>query len=200
NDTREACRLTLAWQLTDFAGQVIRSGEIPVEAAAVSARVALTLDMKELAAGQDKRRLVLRAQLKDGKELISQRTLLFDKEKNLNLPRCAFTSKVEVRDGIAYITVQSGKFARHVFVESELTRGDFSDNFVDIFPDAPVTLTADANGADADAIRAGLRLTTVGNIENVYSKARCALKRLRIWAFPAHAGSWFIFKLRKKIP
>jgi hypothetical protein len=50
-----------------------------------------------------------------------------------------------------------------------------------------------------DEIQAGLRFTTVGNIET-HSRARSNLKRLGIWAFPAHFGSWFIFKVRKKCP
>ena len=199
NDTRQARNLVLAWQLMDFAGQVIQSEEIPVEAAAVSSRMALALDPKALTAGQDKRRLVLRAQLKDGDEIISQCTHLSGREKNLDLPRCQFTSKVEVRDGVAYITVESDKFARHVFVESDLANGNFSDNFMDLFPGEPVVLTVNANGMSEEEIQASLRFTTVGNIET-HSRARSNLKRLGIWAFPAHFGSWFIFKVRKKCP
>ena len=196
NDTTQARSLTLVEQHVDFDGKVFFSNESSVEVPPLSAELA-SITAKGKRGSRD---YVLRVKLKDGDTVLSQRTHLYGKEKDLDLPRCAFTSQVEVKDGTAYVTVQSDKFARHVLVESELTSGDFSDNFVDMFPGEPVTLTADAKVADAGAIQASLRFTTVGNIENVYSKARCALKRLSIWAFPAHAGSWFIFKLRKKIP
>jgi len=192
NDTTQARDLILSWQLMDFAGQVISSHEQPVQA--------MPLRVREAAAINNSHRdHVLRVQLKDGDEVISERTLLSDKEKNLDLPRCAFTAQVQVKEDVAYITIQSDKFARHVLLESELTAGDFSDNFIDLFPGEPVTLTVNANGASAEAIQASLRFITVGNIET-HSRARSGLRRLRHLAYPAHAGSRVIFRFRESCP
>ena len=192
NDTCEARELTLSWQRMDFDGNIIDAHDSSVKAKPLSAGM-----VSEVESGQPDQ--VLCVQLKDGDEVISRRTLLFGKEKNLDLPRCMFTTQVEVKEDIAHITVQSDKFARHVWFQSELIAGDFSDNFIDMFPGEPIVLTAKANGAPADEIRASLRFTTVGNIET-HSKARSGLRRLRHWAYPAHAGSWVIFKFRKKCP
>ena len=192
NDTREARSLTLAQELMDFNGRVLYAIERPVEAPPLRAHAVADLQER----GRD---LVLRVQLKDGGRVLSQRTLLFAREKNLDLPRCAFTSNAEVKDGVAYITVRSDKFARAVFIESDLTGGDFSDNFVDLCPGEPVTLTADAGGADALAIQASLRFTAVNNVE-AHPRAAHTLKRLRAMTPLAHFPSWVMFKVRKKIP
>ena len=191
NDTRETRRLSLAWQLMDFSGRVVASQDLPVmTASALSSRAAAKLDFRK-----DSRNLVLRVQLKDGNETISQRSLLFGKEKNLSLPPCAFSTQVEVRGGIAYVTVASNHFARSVYIESELANGDFSDNFMDIFPDEPVTVTVNFNGKDAQEIRQSLRFTTVGNITDAYTKAHCDFKQLRIMLNPVNGGAWVIYRL-----
>ena len=192
NDTLEGRGLTLAEQLMDFNGRVLCSSERPVEAPPLSARAVTDVHERD-------RRCVLRVQLKDGCLLLSERTLLFDKEKHLDLPRCGFTSWVEVKDGVACVTVRSDKFARAVCVVSGLLPGNFSDNYIDLFPGEPVTLTVDANGADAGEIQASLRLTCVNNID-AHGPAVCALKRLRAMTPPAHLPSWLLFKVRKKMP
>jgi len=194
NDTREARELTLSWQLTGFDGTIMDAHDLPVNAMPLSSKIVSGMPQIR----RDKRHL-LRVQLKDGDEVLSERTLLFDKEKNLNLPRCEFTPDVEIRGGVAHITVRSDSFARAVFVESNLASGNFSENFVDMFPGEPVTLTVDANGASAADIQASLCFTTVGNIES-HSPARCALERLRAFVVPAHFASWFMYKRRKKMP
>jgi len=192
NDTREARRLILSQELMDFHGRVLYSNERIVDAPALSAHA--VADVFER--GRD---LVLRVQLRDGDMLLSERTLLFDKEKNLDLRRCEFTSWVEVKDGVAHITIQSDNLARAVCVESDITSGNFSDNYVDIFPGEPVTLSVNANGAGADEIQASLRLICVNNIE-AHGPAACTLKRLRAMTPPAHLPSWLLFKVRKKMP
>jgi len=190
NDTREARSLTLSCQLMDFDGQMISGYEGPVEAKPLSV-VKVTgafLFTKNF-------NRVLRAQLKDGDQVISQRTLLFGKEKDLGLPRCAFQAKAEVKNDIAYITIQSDQFARSVFLESDLTAGNFSDNFFDLFPGEPVTVTVDANGRTEEEIRQSLRVLTVGNIANTYDRAYCSAKQLKMLARPVNLGAWVVFRL-----
>ena len=192
NDTREARGLTLAQELMDFDGCVLYASECRVEAPALSARAVADVPERD-------RRCVLRVRLKDGGEVISERALLFDKEKNLDLPRCEFTTVVDVKDGAAYVTVRSDKFARAVRVESDLLKDNFSDNFVDLFPGEPVTIAADAGGRDAGELQASLRLTCVNNVE-AHGPAANTLKRLRAMTPPAHLPSWLLFKVRKKMP
>ena len=194
NDMREARRLNLEQQLMDFDGRVLYAHERPVEAPALSAVAVADLTGHERGPG-----LVLRARLKDGGEVVSQRTLLFGKEKNLDLPQCEFASSVEVKGDAAYVTIRSDRFARAVLIESDLLEGNFSDNFMDVFPGEPVTVTVGANGADAGAIRASLRFACVNNVE-AHGPAGSALRRLGAMAPPAHLPSWVLFKMRKKMP
>jgi hypothetical protein len=86
-----------------------------------------------------------------------------------------------------------------VFIESDLTASNFSDNFIDLFPGEAVTLTVDANGACAEDIQASLRFMAVNNVE-AHAPARHAMKRLRAMTPPAHVPSWLLFKVRKKMP
>ena len=188
NDTREAKTLTLAWQLLNFEGKALDSAATPVEAPALSSHAALTLPW------QENRGLVLRAQLKDGDTVISTRSLLFGKEKDIGLPRCCFAARVEVENDTARITVRSDNFARAVYMESDLVGGGFSDNFVDFFPGEPVTFTARANGHSAAAIHASLRVQTVGNIRDTHGRAWCEAKRRALLCRPAQFGRWLVFR------
>ena len=188
NDTREARYLTLAWQLMDFDGKIVASNESAVIAPPLSSHMHTSM------ANCGNKNLVLRAQLKDGDQVISTRTLLFGKEKDLDLPACKFKARVEVKDGIATITAQSDRFARAVMIESGLASGDFSDNFVDFFPNEPMTFTVRTNGVSAGALRQSLRFLTVGNIRNTYSKAQCAQKRRRIFLMPTNLGRWLVYR------
>ncbi|MCL1951193.1 MAG: hypothetical protein FWF60_00045, partial [Oscillospiraceae bacterium] len=201
NDTREERALSLSWQLMRFNGEIILSEEdIAVWAKPLSSGVqALNNGMTdEIHIGMGglnlARNLVLRAQLKDGGQVISQRTLLFGKEKDIGLPRCKFAARVEVKDDVAQITVQSDKFARAVYLESALLKGDLSDNFIDMFSGEPVTLTACANGHGAAEIHAGLRVLTVGNIADTHSRAWCEAKRRAFICRPSQLGRWVVFR------
>jgi len=194
NDTLEPRSLTLSLQMMDFSGEILLDEQfldeqINVDAPPLTARCAHVLE------NQANRGRVLRVMLLDGSEVISERTLLFGAEKDLALPECKFTAEVEVQDGVAHITACSDKFARSVLVESDLTRGDFSDNFVDFFPGEPRGFKVNANGKTANEIKRSLRFTTVGNITNTYSKTQCGLKRAKIMARPTHFGAWVVFRL-----
>ena len=189
NDTCEARKLTLAWQLMEFNGQVVSSHESEVEAPPLSSCMQVSM------ANHGDKNLVMRVQLKDGGQVISTRTLLFGKEKDLDLPECKFKTRVEINGGIATITAQSDRFARAVMIKSELAIGDFNDNFADFFPGEPMTFTVKANDVTSEEIRQSLRFQTVGNISNTYSKAQCARKRRRIFLLPGNLVRWLVYRL-----
>ena len=191
NDTREARKLSLTWQLMNYEGRIIEDQTLEAVAApALTARAAAKLRFHK-----DPRGLVLRVQLKDGDEVVSSRALLFGKPKDTPLPECSFSAQVEVLDDVAYITAKSDRFAQSVLMESDLTAGDFSDNFVDFFPGEEVTVTVRANGASAEEIQAGLRFTTVGNITEMHSAAYCKRKQAQMLLKPMNLATLTVFRI-----
>ena len=194
NDTREARKLRVTWQLMDFEGKVIKSQTIgPVTAQALASRAVAELQFnKRLSVNP--RKLVLRVQLKDGEDVISTRAMLFGKPKHLPLPICNFSAKVQVRDGVAFITAKSDRFAPSVMIDSRLAEGDFSDNFVDFFPNEPVRFTFRTDESAAK-IQASLRFTAAGNITDKYSASYCRCKQAGMLLMPMNLATLIVFRL-----
>ncbi|MDR0531768.1 MAG: glycoside hydrolase family 2 protein [Oscillospiraceae bacterium] len=195
NDTRTERALALRWRLLDFDGRELQRGEKAFNAPAVSSSLAETLSVKQLCGKEAKTKLFLRAELLEEGRVISARTQLFCAEKDAALPLAKLRAQVKVEADTAYITVSSNKFARQVLADSEWITGNMSDNFVDILPNEPVTLTAPAGGRTAQELQASLRFTCVNNITNTHSAAYGAALRARIQLIPVNLAAGLIYRL-----
>ena len=128
--------------------------------------------------------------MKDSK-VVSERIQLFGAEKDIGLPKCNITAEAEISGDKADVTLKTDKFARNVLVESDLTEGNFSDNFMDIIPGEDVKLTVKAKeGVTAQALKESLTYTTVGNIENNHSKLYGRWTQFRIKMIPINFITW----------
>ena len=99
------------------------------------------LDVKELSKTYDLKRTGIAVRLIKNGEVLQQKTVLFDKEKKLSLPKAKLKTKIEIGENELKITVKSDAFARLVKLESSKSVLPFSDNFFDLLPNESKTVT-----------------------------------------------------------
>lgn len=191
NDTVVAEHAELECRVCDFSGKEVTSFKCSVLSDTLSSELIKTFSVAELTSGHDKKDLWFSARLIRGGEVISERIHLFTAEKYANLPEAEIKSEVELVGEEARVTLKSDKFARHVMVESELTRGNFSDNFMDILPGEPRILTVKAaEGATAESIKNSLKFTSVSNIKNNKSILYGRWTQFKIKMIPINFVTW----------
>ena len=128
----------------------------------------------------------------DGK-VVSHKTFLFDKEKNLNLPKANIAYKVEVENGKATITLKADKFARLVRVHSKTITTPFSDNYFDILPDEEKVITIDCKDMTEKQMKQDLIISSVCDVEPKGSKFSDNLFRWKVFIIPINFGNWIYY-------
>ncbi|MBO4888645.1 MAG: glycoside hydrolase family 2 protein [Firmicutes bacterium] len=142
---------TLIVELADFSGNVCRKEEYPMVVGPVASLKVCTVSYEGLAV----RDLFLRVRLvtAEGKE-IDQKTYLLVPDKEASLPKAEIDRTVEIRDGKAFVTLSSKVLARYVFLDCDLTHANWSDNYFDLLPGEPVTVSVALDDEFANATEA----------------------------------------------
>ncbi|WFB59939.1 glycoside hydrolase family 2 protein [Paenibacillus sp. BR1-192] len=140
SDISEAVQGTLKVQLFDFNGKELYGSEQPIRAEEQASLVVFRAAADELLRGHDPSEVVLVAQwLQDG-VVVDSKTFYFVNDKHLRLHSPAISVKeVEGSDGTAFV-LESNVLARHVWLSAE-EEGFYSDNFFDLIPGIPVTVS-----------------------------------------------------------
>lgn len=130
--------------------------------------------------------------LLDGK-VVSHKTFLFDKERNLKLPQSNITFNVEVENGVAKITLTADKFARLVRVHSKTITKPFSDNYFDILAGEKKVVTLQVGDIDAEQIKNDLLVSSVCDVVPKGSKLSDNLFRIKVFMIPINFGNWIYY-------
>lgn len=156
SDVSKPVRGELRIQLLSFEGKELQDTVLPVDADPQAARVVYQAQVGELLDSYDPSSVVLRAELKlEGElELVDSKEHYFVHDKELRLQEPDINViEVEGSNGTAF-TVQSNMFARQVWLSAEV-EGIFSDNFFDLIPGKPKTVSFKArHSGDAPFIPA----------------------------------------------
>ena len=130
----------LRLQLLSFEGKELHGASLPVQADPQAALVVYQREVSELLGSYDPSSVVFYAELVVDGEVADSKEHYFlkDKELQLQIPEITVT-KVEGSEGTA-LTVECSAFARQVWLSSE-NEGIFSDNYFDLIPGKPKTLT-----------------------------------------------------------
>ncbi len=133
NETREPVSGRLVWRLRDGASTVVRSGEEPVLAGAMSSLEVVSLDFAADLDTIGKRRdlYVSFALVVDG-QIRSEGTVLFVKPKHFSLRLPRIEAVVEERADRFVVRLLADCFARFVEVDFETVDAKLSDNFFDL--------------------------------------------------------------------
>lgn len=191
NDTLKDVPGEIRCTLMTFGGEKIKEVSFSATAGKLSSKLFETFKTETLTKGCDKKDLVFVIRFISGGKVISERVQLFGAEKDVNLPECSISAETKIENGEAFVTVKSDKFARHVLIESDLTEGNFSDNFFDIIPGEEVTLKVKAKeGVSAEEINESLTFETVGNIKDNNTKLYGKWMQLKILLIPINFVTW----------
>jgi beta-mannosidase len=150
-------------RLLDFSGNSLVDKTQDVQVAAQSSAVYFTLDEKELLASADPKKTFLVFDLAIGGQNVSRNLIFFDTMHNLDLPESVHidASLVSSNGGYA-VTLRSPALARSVY----LSFGDLdvqpSDNYFDLLPGEPRTITLKAPAAaSSDQLRSAMQVVSL---------------------------------------
>ncbi len=120
--------------LMDFSGKALEEFRSDLQIKALSSEVVMSLDKAELSAQRDTKDMFLYCTLLVGGEAVSSNEYFFHPLKELNLLEPGIELSIEKVEAGWAINVSSKRFAKGVFLESDLPGIFFSDNFFDLIP------------------------------------------------------------------
>jgi beta-mannosidase len=161
NDKLQAMNGTIHVRLLDFDGKVLFEQTQDVSIPAQSSAIYLTLNRADLAVKGDWNKSFLVVDLQSGGSKISQNSVFFNVTHDLSLP---VSPKIDVSwsqsAGGAAITLKSGQLARAVYVSFGDLDVKFSDNYFDLLPNDPVTITLKTS-ASADQLKQAMQVVSL---------------------------------------
>lgn len=149
------------YRMLDFNGQVLLDQTREVQIPAQSSASYLLLDQSDLAKKGDPRETFLVFDLEvDGKS-VSRNLIFQDVTHNLKLPPAPKIETSVTASGQSYqVTLRSTELARNVYVSVGGLDARFSDNYFDLLPGEPVTITIKSAGT-LDQIKQALKITSL---------------------------------------
>ncbi|WP_339268884.1 glycoside hydrolase family 2 protein [Paenibacillus sp. FSL R5-0470] len=147
SDLRTAVTADLGLKLYQFNGSVLREWTYPVELGADSAAIVFSSPVTELLEGHGSNDVLLEISLQANGEMIDRKVHYFIPEKEIRLQRSVINIMETPDSGGLSFTVTSDVLARGVYLTSE-DEGIFSDNYFDLLPGQPKTITFSERGND----------------------------------------------------
>ena len=196
NDTLEKVQGEISVRLVTFDGSTVFRTHYDAEAeAGASVRVGC-ITRAELAERTDLKNAVLCADLSTRGIVISRRTLLFYKEKDLKLPRTDVKVSVTVKGNTAHYTLSSNRYVRLVQLSSSENTLPFSDNYFDILPGETVQVTEKISGtSDCAELISQLTLFSAGDIVPGGARLSDLLVRAKVLLKPVNFIGWLVYKI-----
>jgi len=152
---------TIHTRLLDFSGNLLLDQTKDIQIPAQSSAIYLTLNKADLTAKADPRRSFLVFDLEVGGKRVSRNLIFFGVMHDLELPVMPAIDATVSQAGADYtVTLQSLKLARGVYVSFGDLDVTSSDNYFDLLPGEPVTLTLKSS-ATADQIKNALKIMSL---------------------------------------
>lgn len=186
NDRIENKVATLEYALFDFDDGVVLSKTVDI-----AVEDSLVVDIpSDWLSRCDKQHSGLVATLKEDGKIVSRKTLLLDKEKNLKLPKAKLKTIISVKGNTLELKIKTDKYARLVKAECSKTHLPFSDNFFDLLPGEEKVITMTLNdGMNAKEIAESIVVYSLCDIEMNKSKINSFSKRAKVYFSPVNIGN-----------
>ena len=192
NDRISPASATVKLRLIDFCGKEYFSKTLSVQIDGCQSKCVGEIALNKF----DKntlRHCVFAAELIDGEKKIV-RTLLFDKEKRLNLADTDIDVKARIEDGIAYYTLKSDKYVRKLALYSQQD-APFDDNYFDLLPNEEVVVCQKvSHNATEDDILAGFSYNHVGRVKPAGSAFSDFALRAKVFLKPLNFFNYLYYK------
>ncbi len=134
NDFSEEKTIEIEYMIFDFESGIKKTQKEKLTLKKLENKKVFTLNRQENLSEYDISKTAFCAKLYENGKLLMKKAFLFDKEKNLSLPKAEINCSYEIRNDELLITLYSEKFARLVKLESSVSSNPFSDNFFDLLP------------------------------------------------------------------
>lgn len=186
NDRIENKTATLEYALFDFTDGIIMS-----ESADIAVEDKLVVDIpSDWLSRCNKNHSGLVATLKEDGKIVSRKTLLLDKEKNLDLPKAKLKTVISVKGNTLELRIKTDNFARLVKAECSKTHLPFSDNFFDLLPNEEKVITMTlTDGMNPKEIAESIVVYSLCDIETDKSRVRSFAKRAKVYFSPVNIGN-----------
>ena len=183
NDLRKGVPLTYDFLISDFNGNVEYkdSGEIFLKS--MKAEIIGTGLLK----GIDKKNMFLSVKLYKNGKLISERTKVFAKDRDLKLKPNTIQKSVSYENGELKIKLLSPVFCRSVMIDIPNFREPFSDNFFDLLPNEEKIITVKADK------EYNVTVKSLADIKVDKSKFRTWAYRAKFFIEPENLANWFYY-------
>lgn len=194
NDTQKSfpsCRVQ--YRLLHFDGKLLTSGHSEVLCLnPLESKCVLTLNVAELQKFGSLKTAVLVVELTDGEHtVLSRRTLLFDAEKNLHLPKTDVQMSVNIENGQAVYTLTADKFTRFLQLHSKSNTAPFSDNYFDLLPGETKTVTQQVEpSATEQELYADISFFSAGDVVPKGTPFTDFLTKMGVLLRPINLGSY----------
>jgi beta-mannosidase len=148
-------------RLLDFTGKTFLDQTQEIQVPALSSAIYLKLAKGDLAAKADLRRSFLVAELQVGGQRVSRNLVFFDVTHNLDLPVAPkIESSLNKTDGGYSITLRTPALARNVYISFGDLDVQTSDNYFDLLPGEPVTITLKTSST-LDQVKSALKIMSL---------------------------------------
>ena len=152
---------TIHTRLLDFSGNVLLDQTKDIQIPAQSSAIYLTFEKADLAVKADPRRSFLVFDLEVAGKRVSRNLIFFDVMHNLELPVMPkVESTLNKTGGDFTLTLQSPKLARGVYISFGELDVESSDNYFDLLPGEPATVTLKSS-ATIDQLRSALTIMSL---------------------------------------
>jgi beta-mannosidase len=162
NDTTKAWIGELRWSLETLAGERLDQGTEKVSAAALAVTPVRSLDFSGQIREENRRQVVLIAELWKGRKFLARQLATFSPNKHLELTAPLIAMKASVAGRQLAIQLKAGCLARFVALELEGVDVVFSDNYFDLPAGQTVTVTCPLpEGWTLEQARTALRVRSL---------------------------------------
>ena len=152
---------TIHTRLLDFSGNTLLDQTKDIQIPAQSSVIYLTFNKAELAAKGDPHRSFLVFDLEVAGKKVSRNLIFFDAMHSLDLPVMPKIEATLNKAGADYtITMQSSKLARGVNISFGDIDVETSDNYFDLLPGEPATVTV-KSAATIDQLKSALKIMSL---------------------------------------
>lgn len=190
NDYNEVKNVRIEYELFDFENGVIDKKFQNMALTPLENRDVFFVDMDKLRKEYDLKRTGLRARLLKGEKIVNEKILLFDKEKNLNLPKAKLKCKITIKANTLAVDITSDNYARLVKVDCSNSTEPFSDNFFDILPGETKSIYMKKDrGLELIEQANAISVYSLCNIKPSNNKLDTKLKQTKVFLSPVNIAN-----------
>ncbi len=140
NDTPRACIFNIAIKLMSIAGEILLCSEHTYIAGDNTSNKVLSMGVNDLLDGRRAENVFLAVEWQ-GENDREIHTSYFTENKSLSLSKPRIHPDIDVDGDVIYVTLTANSLARYVHVEFPICDENFSDNFFDLVPNIPKTVS-----------------------------------------------------------